>query len=90
MGLGALSRIRTRNNGSEDHCDIHFTMSADFLALSAGVEPTLLVPETSVLSIELREPTPVIILFFKSFFNVWTLDIAEDNLADLFNDRFNF
>ena len=27
--LGALSRIRTRNNGSEDRCDIHFTMSAN-------------------------------------------------------------
>lgn len=33
-------------------------MSAD-LALSAGVEPTLLVPETSVLSIELREQNKV-------------------------------
>ena len=30
---GALARIRTRNNGSEDHCDIHFTTRASFKIL---------------------------------------------------------
>lgn len=69
------------------------------MVLSAGVEPTLLVPETSVLSIELREQgfcdiLVVIISYFGDDGEMagrqCELDVAEGDFLDFLNDGFNF